>query len=88
VGQRVRLPYHCRVPPNADTLRFAPASLQKPTSYAIGWLCALGWQSAMPLLSYSSGLQVIALIGVCQPEYYATGWQAALFTIAFVLFGT
>ncbi|KAK3055688.1 hypothetical protein LTR09_003609 [Extremus antarcticus] len=27
---------------------FAPRHLQKPLSFAVGWLCALGWQAAMP----------------------------------------
>ena len=41
----------------------------------------------MPLLSYSSALQVMALIALCQPDYTSTTWQAALLTIAFVIFG-
>jgi hypothetical protein len=27
---------------------FAPPRLQKQLSYGVGWLCALGWQAAMP----------------------------------------
>ncbi|KAK5706031.1 hypothetical protein LTR97_001017 [Elasticomyces elasticus] len=66
--------------------RFAPPGYQKPLSYAVGWLCALGWQSAMPLISYTAAQQVIALIATCQPDFVWKGWQGALLTIAFVVF--
>ncbi|KAK4556671.1 hypothetical protein LTR86_006242 [Recurvomyces mirabilis] len=66
---------------------FAPSAYQKPLSYAVGWLCALGWQSAMPLISYTAAQQVVALIATCDPEYISQGWQGALLTIAFVVFG-
>nr|POF17336.1 putative amino-acid permease c15c4.04c [Quercus suber] len=29
-------------------LEFAPTAAQKPLSYAVGWLCALGWQCRYP----------------------------------------
>ncbi|KAK3642941.1 hypothetical protein LTR56_010538 [Elasticomyces elasticus] len=70
----------------ASTWEFAPPGYQKPLSYAVGWLCALGWQSAMPLISYTAAQQVIALIATCQPDFVWKGWQGALLTIAFVLF--
>ncbi|KAK3633846.1 hypothetical protein LTR22_019921 [Elasticomyces elasticus] len=66
--------------------RFAPPGYQKPLSYAVGWLCALGWQSAMPLISYTAAQQVIALIATCQADFVWKGWQGALLTIAFVVF--
>ncbi|KAK5739630.1 hypothetical protein LTR17_005114 [Elasticomyces elasticus] len=65
---------------------FAPPGYQKPLSYAVGWLSALGWQSAMPLISYTAAQQVIALIATCQADYVWKGWQGALLTIAFVVF--
>lgn len=33
---------------------FAPRSLQKQLSFAVGWLCALGWQAAMPSVCWMS----------------------------------
>ncbi|KAK5677178.1 hypothetical protein LTS10_010367 [Elasticomyces elasticus] len=65
---------------------FAPPGYQKSLSYAVGWLCALGWQSAMPLISYTAAQQVIALIATCQADFVWKGWQGALLTIAFVVF--
>jgi choline transport protein len=46
---------------------FAPAEYQKQLSYAVGWLVALGWQSAMPTVAYVGAQQTLALISVCQP---------------------
>jgi choline transport protein len=45
---------------------FAPAEYQKQLSYAVGWLVALGWQSAMPTVAYVGAQQTLALISVCQ----------------------
>ena len=64
---------------------FAPARLQKQLSYSVGWLCAVGWQAAMPTVAYSGALQVLALISVCDPSYVIKGWHGALLTMAFVL---
>ncbi|KAK5676171.1 hypothetical protein LTR17_027749, partial [Elasticomyces elasticus] len=68
------------------TKLFAPPGYQKPLSYAVGWLCALGWQTAMPLISYTAAQQIIALIATCQADFVWQGWQGALLTIAFVVF--
>ncbi|KAK6389446.1 hypothetical protein LTR81_027054, partial [Elasticomyces elasticus] len=65
---------------------FAPPSVQKPLSYAVGWLCTLGWQTAMPAISYTTALQIVALINTCNPEYQTHGWHAALLTIAVEVF--
>jgi len=65
--------------------RFSHPQYQKPTSYLVGWLCALGWQTAMPTVAYATSLQVLALIATCEPDYVAEGWHGALLTIAFVL---
>ncbi|KAK3617202.1 hypothetical protein LTR22_026809 [Elasticomyces elasticus] len=67
-------------------IRFAPPSVQKPLSYAVGWLCTLGWQTAMPAISYTTALQIVALINTCNPEYQMHGWHAALLTIAVEVF--
>ncbi|KXT18960.1 hypothetical protein AC579_8709 [Pseudocercospora musae] len=64
---------------------FAPAHLQRPLSYAVGWLCALGWQCAMPTVAYVGAQQVLALIAVCDSSYVIQGWHGALMTMAFVL---
>ncbi|KAK4635121.1 hypothetical protein CLAFUR4_02155 [Fulvia fulva] len=63
---------------------FAPPHLQKPLSYAVGWLCALGWQTAMPTVAYIGSGQVLALISLCDSSYVIQGWHAALMTMAFV----
>ncbi|KAK4983107.1 hypothetical protein LTR50_007416 [Elasticomyces elasticus] len=65
---------------------FAPRSYQKLLSYIVGWLCALGWQAAMPSVAYLGAQQVLALISVCNPDYVIQGWHGALLTIAFVVF--
>ncbi|CAK3885212.1 amino-acid permease [Lecanosticta acicola] len=64
---------------------FAPAHLQRPLSYAVGWLCALGWQAAMPTVAYIGAQQVLALIAICDTSYVIQGWHGALMTMAFVL---
>ncbi|KAK0927720.1 hypothetical protein LTR29_017549 [Friedmanniomyces endolithicus] len=71
---------------DSNIIGFAPPGYQKPLSYAVGWLCALGWQSAMPLISYTAAQQIIALIATCQADFVWQGWQGALLTIAFVVF--
>ncbi|KAK5173807.1 uncharacterized protein LTR77_002488 [Saxophila tyrrhenica] len=63
---------------------FAPRHLQKPLSFAVGWLCALGWQAAMPSVAYLGAQQVLALISICNRDYVIQGWHAALITMAFV----
>ena len=64
---------------------FAPPSIQKELSFAVGWLCALGWQAAMPSVAYVGAQQVLALISVCNRDYVIQGWHGALLTMAFVL---
>ncbi|CZT20570.1 uncharacterized protein RCC_06428 [Ramularia collo-cygni] len=64
---------------------FAPAHLQRPLSYAVGWLCALGWQAAMPTVAFVGAQQVVALIALAHPGYHYQGWHAALLTMAYVL---
>ena len=64
---------------------FAPRSLQKQLSFAVGWLCAFGWQAAMPTVAYVGAQQVLALISVCNRDYVIQGWHGALLTMAIVL---
>lgn len=59
--------------------------MQKQLSFAVGWLCALGWQAAMPSVAYVGAQQVLALISICNREYVIQGWHGALLTMAFVL---
>lgn len=54
---------------------FAPAHLQRPLSYAVGWLCALGWQAAMPTVAYIGGGQLLALISICDSSYEIKGCE-------------
>ena len=49
-------------------------------------MAALGWQTAMPAVAYTAGIQIIALIATVDAEYVAQSWQSALLTIAFVIF--
>nr|OQO17982.1 hypothetical protein B0A51_12024 [Rachicladosporium sp. CCFEE 5018] len=65
---------------------FAPPELQKPLSYAVGWMAALGWQTAMPAVAYTAVIQIIALIATVDADYVIQGWHGALLTIAFVTF--
>lgn len=54
---------------------FAPPNLQRPLSYAVGWLCALGWQAAMPTVAYVGAQQVVALIALSKPDYVYQGCE-------------
>lgn len=64
----------CRAETRADWVsEFAPRRYQKPLSYTVGWLCALGWQAAMPSVAYLGAQQVLALISVCNPSYVIQG---------------
>ena len=65
---------------------FAPPHLQRILSYAVGWLCALGWQCAMPTVAFIGAQQVLALIVICTDgSYVIQGWHTSLMTMAFVL---
>lgn len=59
--------------------------MQKQLSFAVGWLCALGWQAAMPSVAFVAAQQVLALVAVCDAEYVIKGWHGTLLTMAFVL---
>ena len=52
---------------------FAPAKYQKLLSYAVGWLVALGWQSAMPTVAFVGAQQTLALISVCKSGRWLSG---------------
>ena len=52
---------------------FAPAKYQKLLSYAVGWLVALGWQSAMPTVAFVGAQQILALISVCKSGRWLSG---------------
>ncbi|TKA68828.1 hypothetical protein B0A55_08729, partial [Friedmanniomyces simplex] len=60
----------------------APRRVQKPLSYAVGWMALLGWQVGMPAVAYIFAQQILALITVCDPTYVIQGYQGALMTIA------
>ncbi|KAM3418236.1 hypothetical protein BST61_g4237 [Cercospora zeina] len=65
---------------------FSSPHLQRPLSYAVGWLCALGWQCAMPTVAFIGAQQVLALIVIATDgSYVIQGWHASLMTMAFVL---
>lgn len=64
---------------------FAPPHLQKQLSFAVGWLCVIGWQCAMPAVAFSGAQQVLAFISICDRNFVIQGWHGALLTMAIVL---
>ena len=59
-----------------------PGHLQKQLSFAVGWLCAFGWQAAMPRVAYVGAQQVLA-VRYPWPQYGAIivvsdGWPCAV----------
>lgn len=63
---------------------FSPPNVQKPISFAVGWLAAFGWQCAMPSVAFIGGQQVLALVSICDRSFVIQGWHSALLTMAFV----
>ncbi|KAF2171481.1 hypothetical protein M409DRAFT_18598 [Zasmidium cellare ATCC 36951] len=64
---------------------FAPKNYQKVLSYITGWLCVLGWQTALCSTAYSGALSVQGIISLNLPNYSNAAWQGVLLTIAIVL---
>lgn len=65
---------------------FAPAKFQKILSYTVGWLCVLGWQSALVGCSFTVAQQFEALIALCDDTYIIQGWHGALLSIGVCIF--
>ncbi|KAF2094578.1 amino acid transporter [Rhizodiscina lignyota] len=64
---------------------FAPSRHQKLLSFCVGWLCVLGWQSAMAVGGIIVAEHIQALMVLSDPSYVIKGWQEALFSIAAVI---
>lgn len=62
---------------------FAPASLQKPLSYSVGWASTIGWIAGVPSCTLQLAGMVQELVAVKYPdsEFY-TNWQVTLLMFA------
>jgi choline transport protein len=67
--------------------QFAPASIQKPLSFCVGWFVVIAWQTGLAACSFTVGLQIEAIIVLADPSYVIKGWHSCLFTIAAALLG-
>jgi choline transport protein len=61
---------------------FGPPAVQKQLSYAVGWLLALGWQTALAGICFIVGSSIDALIVLCNPDYVWHSYHSTLLTIA------
>lgn len=57
-------------------------------SYTVGWLSVLGWQAAIATTAYTSGVLILELTALNNPNYVPTQWQETLITWAVVAFAT
>lgn len=65
---------------------FAPASIQKPLSYLIGWMCCLGWVSGVPACGQLLYSLLQGMILIMNPDADVNAlWQATLILFAWVL---
>ncbi|KAI1947706.1 hypothetical protein LOZ12_003156 [Ophidiomyces ophidiicola] len=71
---------------------FAPKKWRKIASYIVGWMCALGWQTAVPAPANVGGATIQALAVVASDSYTPKPWHVVVLTIAIctlaVLFNT
>ncbi|KAK8006703.1 amino acid transporter [Apiospora marii] len=66
---------------------FAPQRHQKFLSYMVGWVSALGWQTALVVTAYTASQQFEALIALNVPSSYRIqGWHGTLLSIAVTIF--
>ncbi|KAF7503562.1 hypothetical protein GJ744_003635 [Endocarpon pusillum] len=61
---------------------FSPMSCQKYLSYLTGWVCFLGWQSALVGAAFLVGTMSQGLITLNVPSYEPQPWHGTLFVIA------
>jgi len=66
-------------------LQFAPANLQKPLSYATGWLSIVSYQAGNASGFFLVGTIIQSLATANHPEYHSTSWQSTLCVLAAVL---
>lgn len=75
---------------------FAPPHIQKPLSYMVGWMSALGWVTGCPATAQLTGSLVQGLVYLKNPDAdFGALWQFALLVMlilllsgAFNIFGT
>ncbi|KAK7977843.1 amino acid transporter [Apiospora saccharicola] len=65
---------------------FAPRRHQKFLSCMVGWVSALGWQTALAVTAYTAAQQFEALIALKVPSYRIQGWHGTLLSIAVAVF--
>ncbi|KAF2093213.1 amino acid transporter [Rhizodiscina lignyota] len=65
---------------------FAPASVQKPLSYIVGWMCCLGWVSGVPACGQMLYSLLEGMILITNPNANIEQlWQATLILFMWVL---
>lgn len=64
----------------------APPHMQKYLSYAVGWLCTLGWQVGNAAIGYLAGTMIQGLITLNNPDYVPQQWQGTLMIWAVLTF--
>ncbi|KIX04900.1 uncharacterized protein Z518_05771 [Rhinocladiella mackenziei CBS 650.93] len=65
---------------------FAPPSIQKPLSYIVGWLSAIGWQVYLAGVCFMVGTIIQGLIALNVTDYVWHAWHGTLLTIATIAF--
>jgi choline transport protein len=61
---------------------FAPRSTQRFTSYLVGWLCVLGWQTGAASSAFLSAAEIQGLAILNYPNYVPKQWHLCLIMIA------
>ncbi|KAK3049613.1 hypothetical protein LTR09_009034 [Extremus antarcticus] len=64
----------------------APPNYQKGLSYSVGWLIALGWQTFLCGVAYSTAGLIIGLVKLNNDSYQIQSFHQTLLTMALVLF--
>lgn len=63
---------------------FAPASLQKPLSFSVGWASSIGWIAGVPSCATQLAGIIQQLIATGDPDTaFSTQWQVTLLMFAF-----
>ncbi|MCJ1322631.1 hypothetical protein MMC15_007980 [Xylographa vitiligo] len=65
---------------------FAPPKFQKILSYAVGWICVLGWQTAATSVAFLAGTIIQGLLVLIYPNYIFEPYQGTLLCIAVASF--
>lgn len=65
---------------------FAPASVQKPLSYIVGWCCCLGWVTGNPAAAQITSTMIQGLVLLKNENANITTlWQTTLLIFAFLI---